>query len=88
MCVCVYVDEIISLPWFCKKLKNDLSKNNSFRGVILLLLVRESIFVGWGFLFPIVLVPRYKLSLYHTPIKPDLLGFQELVSLRVGCMTT
>jgi hypothetical protein len=28
-----------------------------------------------GFSFPIVLVPRYKLSLYHTPIKPDLLGF-------------
>jgi len=26
-------------------------------------------------LFPIVLVPRYKLSLCHTPIKPDLLGF-------------
>jgi len=25
--------------------------------------------------FPIVLVPRYKLSLCHTPIKPDLLGF-------------
>jgi hypothetical protein len=22
-----------------------------------------------------VLVPRYKLSLFHTPIKPDLLGF-------------
>ena len=29
--------------------------------------------------FPIVLVPRYKLSLCHTPIKPDLLGF-----LRIG----
>jgi hypothetical protein len=25
--------------------------------------------------FSIVLVPRYKLSLCHTPIKPDLLGF-------------
>jgi len=25
--------------------------------------------------FPIVLVPRYKLSLCHTPIKTDLLGF-------------
>jgi hypothetical protein len=33
------------------------------------------IFVGWGISFPIVLLPRYKLSLYHTPIKPNLLGF-------------
>ena len=31
--------------------------------------------LGGGFPFPIVSVPRYKLSLYHTPIKPDLLGF-------------
>ena len=69
------VGEIISLPWFSKELKNDLSKNNYLRGVILILLVRESIFVGWGSPFPIVLVPRYKLSLCHTPIKPDLLGF-------------
>jgi len=73
--VCVCVGEIISLPWFSKELKNDLSKNNYLRGVILILLVRESIFVGWGSPFPIVLVPRYKLSLCHTPIKPDLLGF-------------
>ena len=72
---CVCVGEIISLPWFFKELKNDLSKNNCLRGVILILLVRESIFVGWGFTFPIVLVPRYKLSLCHTPIKPDLFGF-------------
>jgi hypothetical protein len=75
VCVCVCVGEIISLPWFSKELKNDLSKNNCLRGVILILLVRESILVGWGFSFPIVLVPRYKLSLCHTPIKPDLLGF-------------
>jgi len=70
----VCVGEIISLPWFSNELKNDLSKNNCLRGVILIL-VCESIFVGWGFSFPIVLVPRYKLSLCHTPIKPDLLGF-------------
>jgi hypothetical protein len=75
VCVCVCVGEIISLPWFSKELKNDLSKNNCLRGVILILLIRESIFVGWGSPFPIVLVPRYKLSLCHTPIKPDLLGF-------------
>ena len=30
--------------------------------------------LGGGFPFSIVLVPRYKLSLCHTPIKPDLLG--------------
>jgi hypothetical protein len=71
----VYVGEIISLSWFSKELKNNLSKNNCLRGVILILLVLESIFVGWGSPFSIVLVPRYKLSLYHTPIKPDLLDF-------------
>ena len=49
--------------------------NNYLRGIILILLLRESIFVGWGSPFPIVLVPRYKFSLCHTPIKPDLLGF-------------
>jgi hypothetical protein len=75
VCVCVCVGEIISLPWFSKELKNNLSKNNSLRDVILILLVRESIFVGWGSPFSIVLVPRYKLSLCHTPIKPDLLAF-------------
>ena len=75
VCVCVCVDEIISLPWFSKELQNDLSNNNCLRGVILILLIRESIFVGWGFPFPILLVPRYKLSLCHTLIKPDLLGF-------------
>jgi hypothetical protein len=70
----VCVGEIIFLLWFSKELKNDLSKN-CLRGVILILLVRETIFVGWGSPFSIVLVPRYKLSLCHTPIKPDLLGF-------------
>ena len=49
------VGEIISLPWFSKELKNDLSKNNCLHGVILILLVRESIFVGWGSPFSIVL---------------------------------
>jgi hypothetical protein len=71
----VCVDEIISLPWFSKELKKDLSKNNYFRGVILIFVVHELIFVGWGSPFPIILVPRYKLSLCHTPIKPDLLCF-------------
>ena len=31
--------------------------------------------LGGDFPFSIVLVPRYKLSLCHTRIKPDLLGF-------------
>jgi hypothetical protein len=74
--VCVCVGEIISLPWFSKELTNDLSKNNCLRGVILILLIYESISVGWG--FPIVLVLRYKLSLCHTPIKPDLLDFPRI----------
>jgi len=34
--------------------------------------------LGGGFPFPIVLVPRYKLSLCHTSIKPDLLGFSGI----------
>ena len=59
-----------NLPFLAKGLKN-----NCLRGIILILLVRESIFVGWGFSFPIVLVPGYKLSLCHPPIKLDLLGF-------------
>ena len=82
MCVCV--GEIISLPWFSKELKKDLSKNNCLRGVILILLIRESIFVGWGSSFPIVLVPRYKLFLCHTPIKPDLLGFSGISVFACG----
>jgi len=34
--------------------------------------------LGGGSPFPIVLVPRYKLSMCHTPIKPDLLGFPRI----------
>jgi hypothetical protein len=74
----VCVGEIIFLPWFSKELRNDLSKNNYLRGVILILLIYESIFIGWGSPFPIVLVPRYKLALCHTPIKPDLLSFSGI----------
>jgi hypothetical protein len=72
------VGGIITFSWFSKGLKNNLSKNNCLRGIILILLVCESIFIGWGFPFPIVLVPRYKLFLCHPPIKPDLLGFQGI----------
>jgi hypothetical protein len=45
---------------------------------MVILLVHESIFVRWGFVFPIMLVPRYKLYLCHTPIKPDLLCFSRI----------
>ena len=55
-----------SHQWLSKELKNDLSKNKCLRDAILILLVHESIFVGWGFLFLIVLVPWYKLSSCHT----------------------
>ena len=34
--------------------------------------------LGGGFPFPVVLMPRYKLSLCHTLIKPDLLGFSGI----------
>jgi len=88
VCVCVCVAEIISLPWFSKELKNDLSKNNCLHGIILILLVHESIFVGWGSPFPIVLVPRYKLYLCHTPIKLDLLGFPGIDVFACRLVTT
>jgi hypothetical protein len=74
----VCVGEILFIHWFSKELKNNLSKNNWLCGVIRILLIRKSIFVRWGFSFLIVLVPRYKLSLCHAPIKPDLLGFPRI----------
>jgi hypothetical protein len=40
--------------------------------------------LGGGFSFPIVLVPRYKLSLCHTPIKPDLLDFSGIDVFECG----
>jgi len=73
--LCVSVGEIISLPWLSKELKNDLSKNNYLGCIIFILLVRESIFIGWEFSIFNSAVPRYKLSLCYTPIKPDLLDF-------------
>jgi len=86
MCVCV--GEIISLPWFSKELKIDLSKNNCLRGVILILLVREQYSLGGGFPFPTVLMRRYKCYLYVTLLSNLIyLTFRELISLRVGCMT-
>jgi hypothetical protein len=82
------VGGIIFISWFSKELKNNLSKNNWLRGVILILLVCESIFVGWRFPFPIVLVFRYKLFLCHTLSNRIYLAFQELLSLCVGYVIT
>jgi hypothetical protein len=59
--------------------ENNLSKNNWLRGVILIFLIYETIFIVWGISFSIVLVPRYELSLCHTHIKADLLGFLRIV---------
>jgi hypothetical protein len=56
--------------------------------VILIPLVCKLIFIGWGFPFPIVLVPRYKLSLCHSSQTWFTLFFGNLVSLCVGYMTT
>jgi hypothetical protein len=42
--------------------------------------------LGGGFPFPIVLVPRYNLSLCHTPIKPDLLGFPGIGVFMCGLL--
>jgi len=72
--LCVCIGGIISLLWFSKELKNNLSKNNWLCGVILILLVRESIFVGQVSISNSV-GAWYKLSLCHIPIKSDLLGF-------------
>ena len=64
------VGEILSLLWFYKELKNDLSKNMASSTS------RSRINIRWvGVPFLIVLVSTYNLSLCHTPIKPDLLGF-------------
>jgi hypothetical protein len=43
--------------------------------------------LGEGFAFLIMLVPRYKLSLCHTPINMIYLAFRELVSLRDHVIT-
>jgi hypothetical protein len=79
--VCEWWDILPSLV--LQKNWNDLSKNNWLLSIILILLVHKLIFVRWGFLFSIVLVPRYKLPLCYTPIKPDLLCFSRIWCLCV-----
>ena len=69
------VGEIISLPWFSKELKMTYRRTTRFMVSSLYFLFANQYSLGGGFSFPIVLVPGYKLSLCHTPIKPNLLGF-------------
>jgi hypothetical protein len=76
--VFVRVGEIISLPWFSKELKTTYRRTTGFVASSLYLSFANQYSLGGGFSFPIVLVPRYKLSLCHSPIKPDLLGFQGI----------
>jgi len=73
--VCVCVDEIISLLWFSKELKMTYRITTGFVASSLYFSFVNLYSLGEGFPFTIVLVPRYKLSLCHPPIKPDLLGF-------------
>ena len=69
------VGEIISLPWFSKELKTTYRRTIVIVASSLYFSFANQYSLRGGFPFPIVLVPRYKLSLCHTPIKPDLLGF-------------
>jgi hypothetical protein len=39
-----------------------------------------------GGLIPIMLVPRYELSLYHTPIESDLLDFSGIGVFKCGLL--
>jgi hypothetical protein len=71
----VFVGEIISLPWFFKKLKTTYRRTTDFVVLSLYFSFANQYSLGGGFPFPIVLVLRYKLSLCHTSNKPDLLGF-------------
>ena len=69
------VGGIVSLPWFSKELKMTYQRTTCFVASSLYLSFANQYSLGGGFLFPIVLVLRYKLSLCHISIKPDLLGF-------------
>jgi len=73
--VCVCVGEIIYLPWFSKELNRTYRRTTVFVASSLYFSFANQYSLGGGFPFPIVLVPRYKLSLCHTTIKPDLHGF-------------
>jgi hypothetical protein len=67
------------LFWFSKELKTTYQRTTGFLVSSLYFSFENQYLFGMGFLFPIVLVPRYKLSFCHTFIKLDLFGF-----LRIG----
>jgi hypothetical protein len=69
------VGGIIFLPWFSKELKMTYRRTTGFVASSLYFSFATQYSLGRGFPFPIVLVPRYKLSLCHSPIKLGLLGF-------------
>jgi hypothetical protein len=71
----VWVGEKFFLPWFSKEQKMTYWRTTNFVAPSLYFSFMNQYSLGRGFLFPIMLVPRYKLYLYHTPIKPNLLGF-------------
>jgi hypothetical protein len=65
----------ISLLRFSKELKTTYRRTIGFVASSLYFSFANQYLLGRGFPFSIVMVPRYKLSLCHTPIKLDLLGF-------------
>jgi hypothetical protein len=79
----VWVSEILFLFWFSKELKMTYWRTTDFVTSSLYFLLTNEYSLGGGFSFPIVLVPRYKLYLCHTPIKPNLLGFSKNLYLYV-----
>jgi hypothetical protein len=60
------VGGIISLPWFSKELKMTYRRTTCFVASSLYFLFGNQYSLGGDFPFPIVLVPRYKLSLCHS----------------------
>ena len=78
------VGGIISLPWFSKELKTTCRRTTIFVMSSLYFSFVNQYSLGGGSPFPTVMVPRYKLSLCHTPIKPDLLGFPGISVFACG----
>jgi hypothetical protein len=72
------VGGIISLPWFSKQLKRTYRRTTGFMASSLYFSFANQYSLGGGFLFSIMLMPKYRLSLCHTPIKLDLLSFPEI----------
>ena len=78
------VGGIISLSWFSKELEMTYRRTTSFVASSLYFSFVNQYSLGGGIPFPIVLVPRYKLSLCQTPIKSDLLGFPGISVFACG----